>query len=97
MSVAGIVRKRMVLAQRTFTVLGDAWFDRAVVEWRARVVFVPLDRSLPRPVASAPLRRGRRRDDVVRQLDALSDADLAKAFRTVALPQPRRVSARERP
>lgn len=85
-----VVRRRVVLGERAFSVLGDTAFDRRTGEWSARLLFVPLDRSLPRTVASKPIKRGTRRDDVVRSLSDVSDADLARASRAVVPASPRR-------
>ena len=94
MSDAIVLRRRFGVGERAFTVLGDARFDPARAEWHARLLFVPLDRALPRTVVSGAIKRARRRDDVVRHLGGVSDADLLKAFRGIALPLPRR--SRER-
>jgi len=84
-----MVRRRVQLGERAFAVLGDTAFDRRTGEWSARLLFVPLDRSLPRTVASKPIKRGPRRDDVARSLSDVSDADLARAARS-AVPARRR-------
>ena len=81
-----LVRRRVTLGERAFAVHGDTVFDRRTGEWSARLLFVPLDRSLPRTVASAALKRGPRRDEVLRGLPDVSDAEVAKAFRAIALP-----------
>jgi hypothetical protein len=82
-----VVRRRVLLGERAFSVLGDTAFDRRTGEWSARLLFVPLDRSLARTVASKPIKRGTRRDDV-------SDADLARASRTVVPAASRRARPR---
>jgi len=89
-----VVRRRVVLGERTFSVLGDTAFDRRTGEWSARLLFVPLDRSLPRPVASKPIKRGTRRDDVVRSLADVSDADVARASRAIVPAATRRARGR---
>ncbi len=88
------VRRRLGLGERAFAVHADTVFDRRTGEWSARLLFVPLDRSLPRTVASAALKRGLRRDEVMRGVADASDAELARAFRAIALPLPRRPRAR---
>jgi hypothetical protein len=85
-----IIRERLALGDRTFTVLAEPWYDQAADEWRGRFLFVPLDRSLPRGVSSPPAKRARRRDDLVQQLGAVSDAELERAFRSITLPLPRK-------
>jgi len=89
-----VVRRRVLLGERAFSVLGDTAFDRRTGEWSARLLFVPLDRSLARTVASKPIKRGTRRDDVVRSLSDVSDADLARASRTVVPAASRRTRSR---
>lgn len=89
-----VVRRRVVLGERAFSVLGDTAFDRRTGEWSARLLFVPLDRSVPRTVASKPIKRGTRRDDVVRSLTDVSDADLARASRVVVTASSRRSRSR---
>jgi hypothetical protein len=85
-----VVRERLAVGDRTFTVVAEPWYDAAADEWKGRFLFIPLDRSLPRSVSSAPAMRARRRDDLVRMLGAASDAELARAFRAITLPLPRR-------
>lgn len=94
-SVSGgmLLRRRFTIGDRAFTVLGEPWFDVMGGEWSARIFFVPLDHSLTRCVVSEPLARGRRRDDVVRQLAEVSDRAILRAFRSIALPLPRRTRA----
>ncbi len=89
-----VVRRRVMLGERAFSVLGDTAFDRRTGEWSARLLFVPLDRSVPRTVASKPIKRGTRRDDVVRSLSDVSDADLARASRAVVPASSRRSRSR---
>src|SRR2546423_1253903 len=71
-------RERLALGDRTFTVLAEPWYDAASDEWKGRYLYVPLDRSLATPVASTAVKRARKRDDLVRQLGAASDRELAK-------------------
>ncbi len=89
-----LVRERLALDDRTFTVLAESWYDADTDEWKGRFLFVPLDRSLPRSVSSGPAKRARRRDDLVRQLGDVSDSELARAFRSIALPLPHRLRER---
>lgn len=84
-----VLRRRFAIDDRTFTVLGDAWFDAARGGWTGRFLFVPLDRSLPRGVAAASRVRSARRNDVERRLRAVSDRALASAWRAVAPPAAR--------
>lgn len=94
MSDVTVVRRRVVLGERTFSVLGDTAFDRRTGEWSARLLFVPLDRSLPRPMASKPIKRGTRRDDVARSLADVTDAEVARASRSIVPTASRRARAR---
>jgi hypothetical protein len=89
-----LLRRRFVTGDRAFTVLGDPWFDATRGEWSARLLFIPLDHSLARSVVSEPLARGRKRDDIVRELAAASDRTILRAFRSMVLPLPRRTRAR---
>ncbi|HEX6534428.1 MAG TPA: hypothetical protein VF041_07515 [Gemmatimonadaceae bacterium] len=88
------LRRRFEAGDRTFTVVGESWFDAASGEWKARVRFVPLDRSLPGVIASEALLHARRRDEVERALGSVSDRALAKAYRSIALPTSRRARGR---
>ena len=94
MSDVTVVRRRVVLGERPFSVLGDTAFDRRTGEWSARLLFVPLDRSLPRTVASKPIKRSTRRDEVARSLADVSDADVARASRAIVPVASRRRRAR---
>jgi hypothetical protein len=89
-----LLRRRFTIGDRAFTVLGDSSFDDRSGEWSARLLFVPLDHSLPRSVVSEPLVRARRRDDVRRELESVTDRAIAGAFRSIVLPLPRRTRAR---
>jgi hypothetical protein len=89
-----VLRPRFVVGERAFAVVGDAWFDRDAGEWRGRALFLPLDRSLPRGVASEALGRGVRRADVERRLRRVTDRALLAAFRAIPLPLPRRPRGR---
>ena len=94
LSVGMLLRRRFAIGDRAFTVLGDPSFDDESGEWSARLLFVPLDHSLPRSVVSEPLARARKRDDVVRELESVTDRAIAGAFRSIVLPLPRRTRAR---
>jgi hypothetical protein len=89
-----LLRERFALDDRTFTVLAEPWYDAASAEWKGRFLFVPVDRSLPRSVASVAIRRARRRDDLVRALVDASDRELARALRAISLPPGRRPGER---
>jgi hypothetical protein len=84
-----LLRERFALGDRTFAVLAEPWYDAASTEWRGRLLYIPLDRSLPRSVVSGAVKRARRRDDLVRQLGKVHDRELARAFRAILLPLPR--------
>lgn len=88
-----LLRRRFAIGDRAFTVLGDPRFDATSGEWTARLLFVPLDHSLSRCVVSEPLAHGHKRDDLVRQLTAVSDRVIMRAFRSLVLPLPRRARA----
>ena len=89
-----LLRRRFAIGDRAFTVLGEPSFDGRSGEWSARLLFVPLDHSLPRSVASEPLARSPERDAVVRQLEHATDRAIASAFRSIVLPLPRRTRVR---
>lgn len=86
MSDSVVLRERLALGDRTFTVLAEPWYDAASDEWKGRYLYVPLDRSLATPVASTAVKRARKRDDLVRQLGAASDRELARAFNSIPIP-----------
>jgi hypothetical protein len=86
MSDSVVLRERLALGDRTFTVLAEPWYDAASDEWKGRYLYVPLDRSLPSPVASTAVKRARKRDDLVRQLGSATDRELTKAFKSIAIP-----------
>lgn len=94
MSDLAVLRPRFVVGERAFAVVGDAWFDRAAGEWKGRALFLPLDRALPRGVASEALARGIRRADVERRLRTVTDRALLAAFRAIPLPLARRPRGR---
>ena len=94
MSRTLVVRPRFSVDDRSFTVLGESAYDRTREEWRGSLVFIPLDRSLPRPAATGPVRRARRRDVLGQMMRGLRDRDLVRALRTLVPPQARRVRGR---
>lgn len=93
MTGATLLRRRFTIGDRSFTVLGEPSFDYRSGEWSARLLFVPLDRSLPRSVASEALVSAHRRDDVVLALERVADRAIVSAFRSIVLPLPRRARA----
>lgn len=84
-----LLRDQFSVDDRTFTVLAEPWYDAGVKEWKARYLYLPLDRSLPEIVSSAPVKHARRRDDLIVLLEKSSDRELIKALRA-ALPAPPR-------
>ena len=44
-----LVRGRLALDDRTFTVLAESWYDAHAAEWKGQFLFVTLDRWLPLP------------------------------------------------
>ena len=90
MSDKFVLRERLALGDRTFTVLAEPWYDAASDEWKGRYLYVPLDRSLATAVASTAAKRARKRDDLVRQLGAASDRELTRTFKSIPLPGARR-------
>jgi hypothetical protein len=78
-----VLRERFAVDDRTFTVLGEPWFDQGSGEWKGRFLFVPLDHSLPRPVVTPPLFSAHRRDELMAALGRASDRDLTRAVRAV--------------
>lgn len=87
MSDVQVVRPRFTIGERVCTVLGEAWFDASGRTWKGRLVFIPLDRSLSRNMASSAVARGARRSDVERQLRETSDRVIDKAFRAIIAPR----------
>jgi len=76
-----LVRRRLSVDDRTFTVLAEPWYDGATTEWKVRLLFLPLDRSLPRAASTGAVKRSRRRDDLLRLLERLEDREVVRAFR----------------
>ncbi|HWG54222.1 MAG TPA: hypothetical protein VN677_13095 [Gemmatimonadaceae bacterium] len=87
MSDVQVVRARFMIGERVCAVLGEAWFDASGRTWKGRLVFLPLDRSLSRNLASSAVARGARRSDVERQLRETSDRVIDKAFRAIIAPR----------
>ncbi|MGI8497693.1 MAG: hypothetical protein ACR2OG_08960 [Gemmatimonadaceae bacterium] len=94
MSETVVVRSRFSVDDRTFSVLAEPWFDADSGEWLGRYLYLPLDRSLPRIVSTGPVRRSKRRDEVLEQLRSVRDRDLERAFRTIVLPLEKRPRGR---
>ena len=86
MSESVVVRERLAVGDRTFTVLAEPWYDSASDEWKGRYLYVPLDRSLETAVASDAVKHARKRDDLVRQLGAATDRELTRAFNSIRIP-----------
>ncbi len=78
-----VLRERFNLDDRAFTVLADPWFDDGDAEWKGRLLFLPLDRSMPAAVGTGPIHRSTRRDDVVEWLRSLPDPVIARSLRTI--------------
>lgn len=86
-----LVRERFAVDDRTFTVLGEPWFDGEAGTWRARLIYLPIDRSLPRGVTGVPLLQAGSRDQLLHLLRRIGDRDLTRVLRAVNLPLPLRV------
>ncbi len=80
-----VLRERLGVGERTFAVLGEPWFDPKDEEWKGRLLFLPLDRSVPRALSTGPVKRSRRRSDLLAALEGMGDRDLRRAFRTLAI------------
>jgi hypothetical protein len=89
-----VIRERFTLDDRTFTVLAEPWYDATSGEWVGRFLYLPLDRSLPHPVSTGAVKRATQRDDVVRQLGATVDRELARALRHLVPRRTRRARVR---
>ncbi len=89
-----VVRDRFPLDDRTFTVLAEPWFDAAAGAWLARLVYLALDRSMPRPVSTGPVVRHVRRDELERRLTRVSDRMLTRAARALIAADGRRARNR---
>lgn len=81
-----VLRDRLAVGDRTFTVLADPWYDADGGEWKGRLLFVPLDRSLARSASSGPVKRSKRRNALLEMLRRLSDRDIARVFQSIRLP-----------
>ncbi|MFN2397652.1 MAG: hypothetical protein ABR543_03250 [Gemmatimonadaceae bacterium] len=86
MSDTIVLRDRLAVGDRTFTVLADPWYDAEVGEWKGRLLFVPLDRSLARSASSGAVKRSKRRNALLDMLSRLSDRDIARVFQSIRLP-----------
>jgi hypothetical protein len=82
-----MVRPRFTVGERECAVVGEAWFDASGRTWKGRLVFISLDRSLSRNMASIAVARGARRSDVEHQLRETSDRVIDKAFRAIIAPR----------
>ena len=80
-----LLRPRFQLDDRTFTVLALPWYDAANDEWAPQLIFVPIDRSLPRSVSTLLPRRSHRRDEVLASLKRVSDRVIVRALRALEL------------
>ncbi len=80
-----VLRERFHVADRTFAVLGEPWFDPKDEGWKGRLLFLPLDRSVPRALSTGPVKRARHRVDLLAALQRMGDRDLRRAFRALAL------------
>lgn len=78
-----LLRQTLAVDDRTFTVLAEPWYDAEAKEWRGRYLYLALDNSLDSIVSSAPVKRARRRDDLVVLLEKSSDRELVRALRAV--------------
>jgi hypothetical protein len=56
-----------------------------VKEWRGRYLYMPIDHSGTEMVSSGPVKRARRRDDLLQLLQKSTDRELSRALRA-ALP-----------
>lgn len=81
-----MLREQFALDDRTFTVLGEPWFDGATRRWRGRYLFLPIDRSLPGIVQCDSTRHSSRRDELVGWLRKSTDRELTRALRATLPP-----------
>ncbi len=84
-----LVRERFDLDDRAYTVMAEAAFDAAAGAWRARLVFLSLDRSFTAPLYSPPVKSAVRRDDLLAAIKRLEDRDITAALRAIELPLPK--------
>ena len=90
-----VVRERFALDDRTFTVLAEPWYDGESGQWKGRLLYIPLDRSLGRAISTPAVKRSKRRDDLVRRLGSVTDREVTRAARAL-LPRIRRGGRRVR-
>lgn len=88
-----LLRECFALDDRTYAVLGEPWYDRDERMWRARLIYLPIDRSLPCSVEAVPLLHAERRDALARELRRITDDELSRTLRAVTLPLPHRPRA----
>lgn len=81
-----VLRDRLAVGDRTFTVLADPWYDAEGDEWKGRLLFLPLDRSLARSASSGPVKRAKRRNALLEMLRRLTDREIARVFQGIRLP-----------
>lgn len=84
-----VLRERFTVGDRTFAVLAEPLYDGEAAEWKARLLFVPLDRSLDRSVSSTAVKGDQHRDDLLERVRNLSDRELARVFGSIKLPRPK--------
>lgn len=85
-----LLRERFALDDRTYTVLGEPWYDAEARLWRARLLYLPIDRSLPCGVSAVALVGDPSRDVLLSRLRRATDDTLARALHGIALPLPHR-------
>jgi hypothetical protein len=81
-----VLRESFALDDRTFAVIAEPWYDVEAGDWKGRLLYIPLDHSFPRSLSTGPIRRSRRRDELVRRLGEASDQELARALRSILGP-----------
>ena len=91
-----LLRERLDLDDRAYTVMADPAFDAATGMWQATLVFLSLDRSFSTPLRSAPVASTVRRDDLLAAIRKLSDEQVVAALRAIDLPLPKIRSTRKR-
>ena len=81
-----VLRQSFPLDDRTYAVIAEPWYDVEAGDWKGRLLYVPLDHSFSRSLSTGPIRRSRRRDELVRRLVEASDQELARALRSILAP-----------
>lgn len=76
-----VLRERFGIGERAFAVLGEPWFDPKDEEWKGRLLFLPLDRSVPRALSTGPVKRSRERGELLAALERMRDRDIRRVFR----------------